>query len=403
MNQPSQQPKIPVDLQQRLDVFERFLKRGNIGWTTQRPFLKSLGTGGQGTVILTERRGAGMFSMPVALKFFSPGQFRTTTAYEEEMLRLTEVASMVARIQDDHLVDVHTFIENEGVYYMEMEWIDGFDLLTLLRRDTLEIVHEAVTQGRWEELNETIVTQGEVDCRLKPGMAVAILRECLSGVSALHRSDIVHCDLKPSNVMVKRTGQVKLIDVGAAFWQEKPPPGQACTLEYAAPEVLEGKRATPASDLASLGYMLLEMLSGSRPFTGLKYADLLEAKKEIIHKLPAMLPLDTFAHSAPLMLLLRRLVHPDPAERFQSAEDAELGQHGAAEFLNELVRSERSQEYASEIRQWISEMESELHKAQQRSYFGDTTRISPPDPTATRIFPDSLSDLENVTSGFDVN
>lgn len=402
MNNPSSQPERPADLQQRLDVFERFLNSGNVGWTTQRPFLKSLGTGGQGTVMLTERRGAGLFSMPVALKFFSPGQFRTTDAYEEEMLRLTEVASMVARIQDDHLVDVHTFIKNEGVYYMEMEWIDGFDLLTLLRRDTLEIVHDAVTQGRWEELNETIVTQGEVDCRLKPGMAVAILRECLSGVSALHRSDIVHCDLKPSNVMVKRTGQVKLIDIGAAFWLEKPPPGQPCTLEYAAPEVLEGKRATPASDLASLGYMLLEMLSGSRPFTGLNYSELLKAKKEILQKLPAILPMDTFAHSEPLMLLLRRLIHPDPDQRFQSAEDAELGEHGAAEFLNELVRSERGQEYASEIRQWISEMESELNKAQQQFYSGDTTRINRPTPTATRIFPGSISDLEDFNSGFDV-
>ena len=118
--------------------------------------------------MLTERRGAGVFRMPVALKFFSPAQFQTVEHYEAEMLRLTEVASMVARIQDDHLVDVHTFIENEGVYYLEMEWVDGYDLLHILRRDTLEIVQDAVTKGRWQKINEQIVTTGEVDCRLKP-------------------------------------------------------------------------------------------------------------------------------------------------------------------------------------------------------------------------------------------
>ena len=273
--------------------------------------------------------------MPVALKFFSPFQFKTTDAYEREMYRLTEVASMVARIQDDHLVDVHTFIENEGIFYMEMEWIDGYDLLHILRRDTLEIVHDAVSQGRWRTINEQIVTTGEVDCRLKPGMAVAILRECLSGVSALHRQGIVHCDLKPSNVMVKRTGQVKLIDIGSAFWEGKPPQGQPCTLEYASPEVLSGHRATRQSDLASLGYMLLEMLTGSKPFAGLKYGDLLEAKNSLMSRLSAMLPLDTFPYSEALILLLRKLVHPDPEQRFASAEEAELSDDGAAGFFFE--------------------------------------------------------------------
>lgn len=383
----SHRSQVPSDLRQRVQVFQSFLKRGSISWHTDRPFLKTLGTGGQGTVLLTERRGAGVFRMPVALKFFSPGQFKTTRHYEEEMLRLTEVASMVARIQDDHLVDVHTFIENDGIYYLEMEWVDGYDLLHILRRDTLEIVHDAVTRGRWEKINEQIVTTGEVDCRLKPGMAVAILRECLSGVSALHRQGIVHCDLKPSNVMVKRTGQVKIIDIGSAFWEGRPPDGQPCTLEYAAPEVLAGSRATPQSDLASLGYMLLEMLTGSKPFAGLAWADLVESKKTILDRLPAMLPVDAFPFSEPLILLLRKLVHPEPAERFASAEDAELLDDGAAGFLRELVLSELSQEYASELRQWIAEMETEAmsEMTEDRNRSGDTTRLVERRLAATRI------------------
>ncbi len=365
-------------LQQRLSDYRLILKREQIGWRTERPFLKTLGTGGQGVVILTERRGAGSFRMPLALKFFSPDQFDTVDKYEREMLRLAEVSSMVARIQDDHLVDVHSFLEEDGVFYLEMEWIDGFDLLHILRRDTLEIVHDAVTKGRWRQLNDEIVTTGEVD--------VAIIRECLSGVSALHREGIIHCDLKPSNVMVKRTGQVKLIDIGSAFWVGQPPAGQPCTLEYASLEVLAGSRATPQSDLASLGYMLLEMLTGSKPFAGLKYSELREAKEGLLDRLPGMLPLDTFAYSELLILLLRKLLHPDPKKRFASAEEAELSDHGAAEFLRELVKGELSQEYASALRKWIAEMETEaMHGMSEKRSPGGTTRIERAPLPATRI------------------
>lgn len=351
---------LPSDLLKRIDGFDRILNGGSIGWMTDRPFVKTLGTGGQGTVLLAERRGAGNFCIPVALKFFSPQQFKAVRNYEDEMLRMTEVASMVARIQDDHLVDVHTVIENDGIYYLEMEWIDGFDLLHILRRDTLDLVQDAVTQGRWQRLNDEIVTTGEVSCRLQPGMAVAIIRECLAGVSALHRQDIIHCDLKPSNVMVKRTGQVKLIDIGSAYWTARPPEGQPCTLEYAAPEVLAGHRATAQSDITSLGYMLLELLTGSKPFANLTYKDLTIAKNEVLDRLPSMLPVDTFPHSERLITLLRKLMHPDPGQRFESAEEAELSDDGAAAFLRELVLSERSQEYASELRNWIAEMETDL-------------------------------------------
>lgn len=385
-------PEPDSGLQARIAEFQSFLRQGNVGWTTFRPYIKTLGVGGQGTVILAERRGAGHFSLPVALKFFSPERFDSIAKYETEMLRLTEVCSRMARIQDDHLVDIHTFIEDRGIYFLEMEWVDGYDLLHILRRDTLEIVQDAVTERRWASINDRIVTSGEVDCRLKPGMAIAVLRECLSGVSALHRQGIVHCDLKPSNVMVKRTGQVKIIDTGSAFWDSRPPDGQPCTPEYGAVEVLLGERATPQSDLASLGYMLVEMLTGSKPFAGLKFGELVDAKKNFVEQLPGRLPLDEFAFSEPLILLLRRLLHPDPRKRFPTAEDAELADDGAAGFLRELVKSDLSDEYASELRQWIAEMETEaMQKNLDRS--GEV-----PNGT-TRLMDNQPSDRDFLTGG----
>lgn len=335
--------------------------------------------------MLAERRGAASFSIPVALKFFSPAAFSSLLRYEEEMHRLAEVSAIVARIQVDHLVSVHTFQLDSGIYVLEMEWIDGFDLLHILRRDTLAFVQDAVTETRWANITERVITAGEVDCRLKPGMAVAIIRECLEGIAALHRGGIVHCDLKPSNVMVKRTGQVKIIDIGSAYWLGRPPHAQPCTLEYAAPEILSGHRATAQSDLASLGYMLIEMLSGSRPFSGMNFEQLIQAKQTILERLPSLLPMEEFQFSEPLIRLLRGLVHPDPQQRFSTAEEAELSEYGAAGFLRELIKSDLAEEYGMELRRWIAELETNSGSCREK--VSDIV----PDGTTKIVIPDSDS------------
>ncbi len=368
-----------AEVQALHEFYSALLLRRGLDWTSERTFIKRLGIGGQGCVMLAERRGVASFSIPVALKFFSPLAFESQLKYEQEMHRLAEVSAIVARIQVDHLVSVHAFQIDSGIYVLEMEWIDGFDLLHILRRETLAIVHDAVSETRWANITERVITTGEVDCRLKPGMAVAILRECLVGIAALHRGGIIHCDLKPSNVMVKRTGQVKIIDIGSAYWVGRPPAGQPCTLEYAAPEILAGQRATPQSDLASLGYMLIEMLSGSRPFAGLHFDQLMQAKLNILDRLPALLPLEEFQFSESLIHLLRGLLHPDPRKRFTTAEDAELSEKGASGFLRELVKSDMADEYGLELRRWIAELEAKPRKEQDKEFYAipdGTTRIA---------------------------
>ena len=120
---------------------------------------------------------------------------------------------------------------------------------------------------------------------------MAIVRDCLAALAALHREGIVHGDLKPSNIMLKRTGNAKIVDLGSAFDLEQAPARRTCTPTYAAPEVLEGGECTPRSDLASLGYVLIEMLSGAPPFAGLtNFRDLLEAKRFLAQRLPHVLP-----------------------------------------------------------------------------------------------------------------
>ena len=123
----------------------------------------------------------------------------------------------MAQIQQDNLLDVHNFVERNRIRIMEMEWVDGYDLSRLLTREMLERTRERVSNRRWDYLNNVIVTAGPMQPRLKPGIAIAVVRECLAGLAALHREGIVHGDIKPSNIMLKRTGNAKIVDIGSAF------------------------------------------------------------------------------------------------------------------------------------------------------------------------------------------
>ena len=221
-----------------------------------------LGKGGQGIVYLSERRGADNFTLPVALKFFSPERFPDERSYREAMERMAQVSSRVALIQHDNLLDVQNFIERRRIRVLEMEWVDGYDLDSLLAPGMLERAKARVGQKRWEYINNVIATAGPSHTRLKPGMAVAIIRECLAGLAALHREEIVHGDIKPSNIMVKRTGNAKIIDIGSALDLNDMPQQKTCTPQYAAPEMLDREEMTPRSDLASVGYVLIELLAG---------------------------------------------------------------------------------------------------------------------------------------------
>jgi len=202
-----------------------------------------------------------------------------------------------------------------------------------------------------------IVTAGPQQSRLKPGVAISIVRECLAALAALHRDGIVHGDIKSSNIMVKRTGNAKIIDIGSALALDNIPANRTCTPSYAAPEVLEGRENTPRSDLASLGYVLIEMLSGQPPFAGLQsYRDLLEAKRSLVHRLPQLLPSEVTCNEL-LMNFCRGMIAADPSKRFPSAEAADLVKEGAASFHRQLIVGGLASEYENEIRAWLDELD----------------------------------------------
>ncbi|HJT76439.1 MAG TPA: serine/threonine-protein kinase [Gemmataceae bacterium] len=327
-----------------------------VGWAMRYRKVRLLGTGGQGVVYLSERQGTDGFALPVALKVFSPEPYRDAASYREDMGRIARTAARVALIQHDNLLDIHNFMEQDGIRVMEMEWLDGFDLRRVLTPRMMEETQRQIDPDGWEYLTSVVITEGPQQPRLKPGVAIQVLRECLAGLAALHREGIVHGDIKPSNVMLKRTGHAKVIDIGSAVDLNNPAARGMWSPAYAAPEVLEGGENTPQSDVASLGYVLVEMLAGRPPFADLtNYRQLVEAKKSLDDRLEELLPPEVSCNEL-LLDLCRRLVAPDPADRFADAQAADLDHRGAADFHRQLIKGDLASEYDNDLRVWLEQL-----------------------------------------------
>lgn len=339
-----------------MERYDLLLHSKRVQWTTYHRLERELGSGGQGTVYLSARRGADGFHQPVAMKVFSPDRFPTPREYKKAMERIAHVASRIATIQHDNLLDVQDFVDRNQIRIMVMEWIDGCDLRQLMNSDRLELVRHSASKDSWNYINSVIATFGPEQTRFKAGVGVAIVRDCLAALGALHREAIVHGDIKPANIMLKRTGNAKLIDMGSAFELSNPPPNRACTPAYAAPEVLEGAHCTPRSDLASLGYVLIEMLAGKPCFApDMNLRDLLHAKRQLPQHLDDILPPEVVCNNH-LMNLCKRFICADPMRRFPSAEAAELLEDGAAQFHRQLIFGDLASEYDNDIRVLLEEV-----------------------------------------------
>ncbi|MBT3889088.1 MAG: serine/threonine protein kinase, partial [Planctomycetaceae bacterium] len=341
--------------QSLLDKSATIVDQQRLSWTTYHHLTKLLGSGGQGKVYLSQRKGADGFTLPIAIKIFSPERFADESSYAHTMKRHARVAMQIAQIQHDNLLDVQDFVDRKRIRMLVMEWIDGLDLRILLNNQQLAKLEDRVSSSRWKHINHVIITDGPKQPQFHPGCAVAIARECLSALEALHRNGIVHGDIKPGNIMIKRTGAAKIIDIGSAFAIDEPPEQRTCTPAYAAPEVLKGEKATPLSDLASLGYVLIELISGRNPFAGKKtYNEMIQAKIDLPQQLKGFIPTG-IGNTALLTNFCRRLIAADPGERFHDAYEAHLKQEGAADYHRQLVLESEDNEYEHEIGQWIEE------------------------------------------------
>jgi len=356
LTQPWDNPPTAPDGRALSAQYQAILKGRSLAWVAQHQLIQVLGSGTQGVVFLSWRQGADHFSFPVAVKVYSPQHYADSQAYEEATLHMGRVAMRVAHIQHDNLVHVQNWTEHCGIRCMVMEWVEGHDLRYLVSPPTLNLIRTEVSDERWQYLNQVVVTAGPTQCRLTAGIALAIIRNCLAALSALHRAEIVHGDLKPANIMLKRTGNAKLIDLGSAFLTHDVPAHRTWTPAYAAPELHRGETASAGSDLVSLGYVLVELLGGQSPFDGVAdHAALLAAKQTLPDRLPQLLPPE-LSHDETLMSFCRRLVWPDPEGRFASAEDADLGDGGAAGIQRQLVKMDLASEYDNEIRLWLQDL-----------------------------------------------
>jgi serine/threonine protein kinase len=155
-------------------------------------------------------------------------------------------ARATVQLHDEHIVATHTLFAESGNHYLVMEYMPGGSL-------------------------EDPIQQKQ---RLPPGDAVRITREVCEGLSYAHRRGIVHCDLKPANILFAADGTAKVADFGIAHVSSHGAGSQhwattgrfvAGTLEFMPPEQVEGERSDPRTDLYALGALLYYALTG-RPY-----------------------------------------------------------------------------------------------------------------------------------------
>ncbi|MDT5223192.1 MAG: serine/threonine kinase PknH [Mycobacterium sp.] len=205
------------------------------------PYLlrRILGRGGMGTVYEAEDTA---MDRVVALKLIS-GSYAQDKDYRQ---RLQREARIAGRLQDPHVVPIHSTGEIDGHLYVDMRLINGTDLETVLKQSG----------------------------PLQPAKAVAVVRQIASALDAAHAAGVLHRDVKPGNILITSDDFAYLVDFGianAATEQKLTQMGDVLgTWTYMAPERFRGDPAevTASADTYALACVLFEALTGKPPFTG---------------------------------------------------------------------------------------------------------------------------------------
>ncbi len=205
-----------------------------------------LGAGGMGEVYRADDLTLGQ---PVALKLLP----WDVSADPSRVALFRSEVRLARQVSHPNVCRIYDIGEADGRHFLSMEYVDGEDLASLLRRIG----------------------------RVPPDKGLEIARQLCAGLAAVHARGVVHSDLKPANVMIDGRGNVRLADFGLAS-----APGAhealssfAGTPAYMAPERFEGKPATIASDIYALGLVVYEVLSGRPAFEGSTVGELAQRHK----------------------------------------------------------------------------------------------------------------------------
>lgn len=245
-----------------------------------------LGEGGMGSVYKAIDR---EFDRPVALK-----TIRSDLVSNPNILNRFKQELLLARqVSHKNIVRLYDIFAAEGVKFITMEFVEGEDLKTILKRG-------------------------------KPPVreSVSILLQVCQGLEAAHAEHVVHRDLKPPNIMVETNGRVAVMDFGLAHSTEEAGMTKTGILvgtpDYMSPEQALGRRVDHRSDIFSLGLILYELLTGELPFRSESMIGTLVARtRDRARRASELCPeLDEG-----LDAILNRCLEPDPSARYQSVSD----------------------------------------------------------------------------------
>ncbi len=358
-------PVIGTGSRQLVANYRAILAARAIYYPVAYRFPRELGRGRQGIVFLGLRQGARGCVTRHAIKIFDPGIYGNAKKYWTDMGRIAAQTSKLQLVKNPALVAPDIYEESNGIGYIQMEVVDGISLRELLDGTHLQQARARSTDEEWRRITDVVFRLENDRIMIQPGIALYILRQVLRGLETLHEMGFVHSDVKPANIMIDRLGYVKLIDYGRAMLLDEKMTLLLGTPIYMAPETHAERIARAHSDLYSLGVVGLEMLRGERLFAGdtpLVEADLLQAKNGLMDRLYDLLP-DHVRNNVQFLQLLRRFLDPDPAGRFHSAEEAEIGSNGLSMLHKQLTLAGKDTEYGRELENYLTKIVNPLGPA----------------------------------------
>lgn len=263
--------------------------------------------GGGGMAIVYKGRDT-ILNRLVTIKIMRPEY----TSDEDFVRRFRREAQAVASLSHPNIVSIYDVGREEDIHYLVMEYVDGENLKTLIKREGV----------------------------LSPARAVQIARQVSDALEHAHENNIVHRDVKPHNILITKTGRAKLTDFGIAREAGAATMTHTDTImgsvHYLSPEQAKGEVAGPKSDIYSTGAVLYEMLTGAVPFTG--DSPIAVALKHIQEVPPAMSGLQPGIPPA-LERLVMRAMEKNPDRRFAGAgEMSRLLEDSLLEDTGEATR-----------------------------------------------------------------